>query len=378
MKRPTVQSGRRAAGGALLLGLAAALYAAVPSAEAGNTPAAAPAIPDYPRIGRIVRSDPRLDALLPPGTQIEVLASGFDWSEGPVWLKNDPVAAESGGGGGGASSGGCLLFSDVPRNHVLRWKEGQGVSVFLQPSGYPGRTPYGREPGSNGLALDRQGRLVSCEHGDRRVSVLLPDGGKRTLADAHDGKRFNSPNDVVVKSDGSIYFTDPPYGLPRGADDPRREQPHFGIYRISPDGRAVTLLNAEMTRPNGLAFSPDEKILYVAQSDPNAAIWKAFPVNADGSLGKSRVFFDATPMAKSGTMKGLPDGLKVDREGNLWATGPGGVLIFAPDGTLLGRIDTGEATANCAFGGPDGSDLFVTADMYLCRVRTATRGAEAH
>jgi gluconolactonase len=262
----------------------------------------------------------------------------------------------------------------VPRNHILRWKEGQGISVFLQPSGFTGRLPYGREPGSNGLTLDRQGRLVACEHGDRRVSVLLPDGGKKTLADSHDGKRFNSPNDVVVKRDGSVYFTDPPYGLPKQADDPRREQPHFGVYRIAPDG-AVTLLTAEMVRPNGLAFSPDEKILYVAQSEGSAAVVNAYPVNADGSLGKGRLFFDATPMAKSG-MKGLPDGLKIDRDGNVWTTGPGGVLIIAPDGKLLGRIETGEATANCTFGGPDGSELYITADMYLCRVRTTTRGAD--
>ncbi len=323
--------------------------------------------PDYPKIGHIVRSDPRLDALLPSGAEIEVLASGFDWSEGPVWLNADPLGPEGG-------PGGCLLFSDVPRNHVLRWKEGEGVSVFLQPSGYTGRAPYGREPGSNGLALDRQGRLVSCEHGDRRVSLLYWDGGKRTLADSHDGGRFNSPNDVVVRRDGSIYFTDPPYGLPGGPEDPRREQPHFGVYHIGTDGR-VTLLTAEMTRPNGLAFSPDETTLYVAQSDPEAALWRAYPVNGDGTLGAGRVFFDATAMAKSG-LKGLPDGLKVDQAGNLWATGPGGVLVFAPDGALLGRIDPGEATANCAFGGKDGSDLYITADMYLCRVRTSTRGAD--
>jgi len=331
------------------------------AASAAQAPGGGPV---YPRLGRIVREDPRLDALLPPGTEIEVLASGFDWSEGPVWLRTDPDGGE----------GGCLLFSDVPRNHVLRWKEGQGVSVFLQPSGYTGRVPYGPEPGSNGLTLDRQGRLVLCEHGDRRVSTLSWDGGKQTLADNYNGKRFHSPNDVVVKSDGAVYFTDPPYGLPLGPDDPRRELPHFGVYRVSPDG-AVTLLTAEMTRPNGLAFSPDERTLYVAQSDPDAAIWMAFPVGTDGLLGEGRVFFDATPMVRTGTLKGLPDGLKVDRDGNLWATGPGGVLVFAPDGTLLGRVDPGEATSNCAFGGPDGADLYITADMYLCRIRTATRGA---
>jgi gluconolactonase len=346
---------RAATVGALLLGLAA--LATVPPASAQQ-----PAAATYPRLGRIVRSDPRLDKVLAKDAQIEVLASGFEWSEGPVWVKSDPLG-----------DSGYLLFSDVPRNHVLKWKEGKGISVFLQPSGYTGLGAYSYEPGSNGLTLDRQGRLVLCEHGDRRVSVLPWNGGKMTLADRYQGKRLNSPNDVVVKSDGNVYFTDPPYGLPKQAADPLREQPHFGVYRIAPDGK-VTLLTAEMTRPNGLAFSPDEKTLYVAQSDPDAAIWRAYPVNGDGTLGKSRVFFDATQMAKSG-MKGLPDGLKVDRDGNLWATGPGGVLIFAPDGTLLGRIDTGEATANCAWGGPDGADLYITADMYLCRVRTSTRGA---
>jgi gluconolactonase len=310
-----------------------------------------------PTLGRVRRDDPRIDRLIPRDAVIEVLASGFDWSEGPVWIDRD---------------GGYLLFSDIPRNSIMKWKEGEGVSLFMKPSGYTGVADYGAEPGSNGLALDREGRLLLCEHGDRRVSRLEWDGGKRTLADSYEGKRLNSPNDVVVRSDGAVYFTDPPYGLPKREDDPRRELDLFGVYRIGADGR-VTLLARSLTRPNGLAFSPDERTLYVAQSDPKRAIWMAFPVNDDGLLGEGRLFADATPLVGPAA-PGLPDGLKVDRDGNLFATGPGGVHVFAPDGRRLGLIETGQATANCAWGG-DGSVLYITADSYLCRIRTTTRGA---
>lgn len=310
---------------------------------------------NYPVIGKVVRHDPRLDALIGADAKIEVLASGFTWSEGPVWVKG----------------GGYLLFSDVPQNTVFRWSEKEGIGVFLKPSGYTGTGGYSNEPGSNGLTLNRKGDLVLCEHGDRRVSVMpLGGGGKRTLADNYQGKRFNSPNDVVQHSDGSYYFTDPPYGLPQQEKDPARELQVFGVYRIGPDGK-VTLVVPDLTRPNGLAFSPDEKTLYVAQSDPARAVIMAYPVLKDGNLGKGRVFHDATPDTK--TMKGLPDGLRVDAAGNLFATGPGGVRVITPDGTLLGRIDTGEATANCAFGG-DGSVLYITADGYLCRIQTKTKG----
>ncbi|MFN3651613.1 MAG: SMP-30/gluconolactonase/LRE family protein [Armatimonadota bacterium] len=313
----------------------------------------------YPTLGALVREDPAFDRLIAPDAPIEVLASGFKWSEGPVWVRD----------------GGYLLFSDIPRNSVMRWQEGRGpgeeLSVFLRPSGYTGAADYGAEPGSNGLALDPQGRLVLCEHGDRRVSRLEWDGGKLTLADRYRGRRLNSPNDVVVHSSGALYFTDPPYGLPGNWDDPRRELEHCGVYRLSLEGE-LTLLEAGMSRPNGLAFSPDERTLYVANSDPERAVWLSFPVRDDGTLGAGEVFADETE--RGGTLLGLPDGLKVDAEGHLFATGPGGVLVFAPDGRRLGRIDTGVATANCAWG-EDGSTLFITAHQYLCRVRTRTRGA---
>jgi gluconolactonase len=317
--------------------------------------ASAQTVKDRPKtLGRIERIDPRFDQLVPKDAEIEVLADGFNWSEGPVWVPK----------------GQYLLFSDVPENTVFQWKEGQGVRVFLKPSGYTGSTPRGGEPGSNGLILDSSGRLVLCQHGDRRVA-RRDDDHFTTLADHYQGKRFNSPNDAVYKSNGDLYFTDPPYGLLKLNDDPAKELDFNGVYRLSTHGD-VTLLTKELTFPNGIAFAPDEKTLYVANSDPDKAVWMAFEVKEDGTLGKGRVFFDATRWAIEG-QKGLPDGMKVDRDGNLFATGPGGVHVFAPDGTHLGRFDTGVATANCGWG-DDGSTLYITADMYLCRVKLTTKG----
>jgi gluconolactonase len=307
-------------------------------------------------LGEIERLDPAMDRLLAPDAQIEVLAKGFTWTEGPVWVPEE--------------AGGYLLFSDIPRNSVYQWQPGRGVRLFLHPSGYTGREFYGLEPGSNGLLLDPQGRLVLCQHGDRRIAVLTDGGGKRTLVDNYQGKRLNSPNDGVYMSNGDLYFTDPPYGLPDRWEDPRRELDFCGVYRLAKDGE-LTLLTAEMTRPNGIALSPDEKTLYVAQSDPKAAIWKAFPILEDGTLGTGRVLFDATEWV--GKRPGLPDGLAVDQQGHLWATGPGGVLILTPEGRLLGRLNTRQRTANCAFG-QDGKTLFITADSYLCRIRTLATG----
>jgi gluconolactonase len=305
--------------------------------------------------GTLEVNDPRFFTLIELSAPIEKLASGFDWSEGPVWIKQ----------------GSYLVFSDVPSNTVYRWKEGEGVSVYLKPSGYTGATPRGGEPGSNGLTTDRQGRLVLCEHGDRRVGRIEQDGRHVTLADRFQGKRFNSPNDLACKSNGDLYFTDPPYGLERNMDDPKKELSFQGVYRLRPNGE-VTLLTDQMSRPNGIAFSPDEKTLYVANSDPKRAIWMAYDVKPDGTLANGRVFFDATSMVGP-AKKGLPDGLKVDVAGNLFATGPGGVLVFTPDGTHLGTINTAEATANVGWGG-DGTVLYITADMFLCRIQTKTRG----
>ena len=241
---------------------------------------------DYPTLGTIERLDPRLDRLVPRDARVERLAEGFDWAEGPVWLK----------------SKGFLLFSDVPLNTVYKWQEGDtSASVFLRPSGYTGKTPRGGEPGSNGLVLDPEGRLVLMQHGDRRVARLGDDGRFVTLADKYDGKRLNSPNDGVYSSKGDLYFTDPPYGLLGNNNDPAKELPFNGVYRLAKDG-TLTLLTRDMTFPNGIALSPDEKTLYVANSDAKKAIWMAFEVKEDGNIGKGRVFADMTKWV--GTRKG--------------------------------------------------------------------------
>lgn len=317
----------------------------------------------FPTVGSVERLDPALDKLIPAGAEIEVLAKGFDWAEGPVWVET------------GAKRG-YLLFSDIPPNSIYKWTPGESVSLFMRPSGYTGTKTRGGEPGSNGLTLDAKGRLVACEHGDRRVSRLVsldePNGAKVTLAGEYNGKRFNSPNDLVYHKNGDLYFTDPPYGLPKNVNDPGKELPFQGVYRLSKDG-TVTLLTDKMERPNGIAFSPDYKTLYVANSHGPRMIWMAYGVKDDGTLDEGRVFFDATELRKKTGRRGAPDGLKVDQDGNLFATGPGGVLVFSPEGKHLGTILTGQATANCAFG-DDGKTLYMTADMLLLKIRLNTRG----
>ncbi len=315
---------------------------------------------NFPQIGHVDRFDPSLDTLIAKDAVIEVLCGGFEWAEGPVWVQEKEN-----------KFGGFVLFSDIPHNAVMKWQEGRGVSVFMKPAGYTGVADYGREPGSNGLALDAAGRLVLCEHGDRRISALTKGGGKVTLADRWNGKRFNSPNDLAIRTGGDIFFTDPIYGLPQRAADPMREIDFCGVYRLQQDG-TVTLQSKEMSRPNGIAFSPDERILYVANSDGNDPVWRAFPVKEDGNLGSPSPFFDSSKDDR--IPRGGGDGLKVDGHGNVFATGPGGVLVLSPKGKLLGRIVTGERIANVGWGN-DGSVLYLTSDMYLCRIRTLTKGA---
>ncbi len=318
-------------------------------------------------MGTIERLDPAIDALVPPGAQMEVIAEGFDWIEGPLWIPE-------------RLGGPYLLFSDIPPNQVLKWTPGKGVSTYLGQSGWLGPIPRPNstppdEPGSNGLLLDPQGRLVLCQHGLRQVARMdaplrVPAARFVTVAGAYDGKRFNSPNDGAFLPNGDLYLTDPPYGLTRKMEDPDKQLAFQGVYRVKPDG-SVTLLSKELSRPNGLAFSPDYKTMYVANSDPKRPIWMAFPMQEDGTVGAGRVFFDAA--TRVGTFKGMPDGLKVDRSGNLFATGPGGVLVFNSDGKHLGTFLTGQATSNCAFG-DDGKTLYITADNYLLRIRLSTTG----
>ena len=308
----------------------------------------------YPAMGTIERNDPAFDQLIAPGVGIEKLAEGFKWSEGPVWLRKEKA----------------LLFSDVPNNVVFKWQEGVGTKEFLFPSGYTGTTARSGEPGSNGLTLDKQGRLILCQHGDRRVARLEANGKITSLAQFYQFRRFNSPNDLVYHSNGSLYFTDPPYGLEKNVNDPAKELLFSGVYRLSPKGE-VTLITSDLTFPNGIAFSPDEKTLYVAVSDGAKPVIMAYAVKPDGTVDQGRVFFDAKELSKS--KPGAPDGLKLDKFGNLFATGPGGVLVINPSGKLLGTINTGQPTANCAWG-DDGSTLYITANHTLCRIKTLTRG----
>ncbi|MGE5892453.1 MAG: SMP-30/gluconolactonase/LRE family protein [bacterium] len=303
---------------------------------------------------KIIRLDSRFDRLVPAGAKLEKIADGFTWVEGPVWNRAE----------------GYLLFSDIPNNSVFKWQEGRGVSLLLKPSGYTGSEPFaGKEPGSNGLTFDSAGRLVLCQHGDRRIARIEKDGSKTILADRYEGKRLNSPNDLVFKSNGDLYFTDPPFGLPNAFDDPKKELPFSGVYLLTRDGK-FTLLIKDLKAPNGIAFSPDERTLYITDVDPDRPAWHAYDVNKDGTITNGRIFYDASPWKKPNF--GGPDGLKVDGDGNLFAARPGGINVFASDGTLLGSIETGVATSNCAWGN-DGSTLYITASTAVYRIKLDTK-----
>jgi gluconolactonase len=304
---------------------------------------------------RLESLDKRFDALIAPDTKVEKIADDLLWSEGPLWDAKTK----------------SLLFSDIPRNVVMQWNADKGVTRFLERSGYTGAAPFtGREPGSNGLTFDPQGRLTLCQHGDRRISRREADGTMIPVAVGYNGKKLNSPNDLVFDDKGALYFTDPPFGLPGTFTDPGKELAFNAVFRVASDGK-ITAVATELEAPNGLGFSPDYKTLYVANARASSPIWKAYAVQPDGSLDKGRVFADSSALYKQGD--GVPDGLKVDVHGNVFATGPGGVLVYAPDGTLLGRVLTGVPTANVAFG-EDGSTLFITANHRVLRMRTLTRG----
>ena len=330
-------------GSGLIVAVVAALAAApLPAAQPAQAPADAG--------GTIDRLDPRLDDLLAADAAVERVADGFQFIEGPVWV-------------GGATDG-HLLFSDIPGDTVYRWSEADGTSVFLNPVFLP-ELETGGQGGSNGLTLDLDGRVVLSEHGNRRLARIEADGSRITLADRFEGRRLNSPNDVVYHSSGAAFFTDPPYGL---ASPDAAELDWNGVYRLDPDG-AVRLLADGQTRPNGIGLSPDERTLYVANSDGAARQWIAYPVDDDLGLGEGRVLLDLTDSADAG----VPDGFAVDTSGNLWASGPGGIVIISPEGDHLGTVRPGEQPANAAFGN-DGTTLYMTAQTGLYRIRTRVAG----
>jgi gluconolactonase len=304
----------------------------------------------------IERLDPRLDALIPRDSRVEVAADGIEWAEGPLWNREYHA----------------LLFSDVPRNGIYVMNDGGALTLFMARSGYSGEAPFtGREPGSNGLTFDATGHLVFCQHGNRQIVRREDDGRITVLADRYQGKRLNSPNDLVFRSNGDLYFTDPPFGLPASFKDPHKELPIQGVFRLS-RARRLTVVVSDLDAPNGIGFSPDEKTLYVSNAVNSRPIWMAYPVRKDGTLGKGRQFAEASAYVKEG--EGVPDGLKIDEHGNVYGAAPGGIHIFAPDGTRLGRIITGVPTGNLNWGG-DGSVLYIAANHRILRLPTATRGA---
>ena len=316
---------------------------------------------------KVDRLDAHLDAIVPPNLTMERVATGFKWVEGPVWVK------------------GSLFFAEIPSNRICKWTPGTGVETFLSPSGYKGSAPYGGpESGSNGMTLDSQGRLTVAGHAQRdvyRFESLASDGPITILADTYRGKRLNSPNDLVYRSDGSLYFTDPPYGLrTQKDDDPEKQLKVNGVYRIphaseqkagtAPARAELQLLVSDLTRPNGIAFSPDEKYLYVDNSEPKK-IWMRYRVQPDGSLTDAKLLYDAT----SDKRPGAPDGMKVDEEGNIYSAGPGGVWIFSPEGKPLGTMLIPERVSNLAWAGADRKTLYITASSSIYQVQLKIAGA---
>jgi gluconolactonase len=301
------------------------------------------------RVGSIRRLDPAVDKVVPPNSAIEKVAGNLEFAEGPVWVRNS----------------GYLLFSDIPANAIMKWIPSGQLTVYRKPV-FPRDFTQGMRIGTNGLTLDREGRLIACEHGNRRVSRTEKDGTIVTLADHYQGKRFNSPNDVVCKSNGDLYFTDPNAVARRNPPDPRgdfkQDLDFTGVYRITAAGK-LDLLTRALPYPNGLAFSPDEKKLYIANSRPK--FWMVYDVNPDGALANGRKFFDMS----NDTGEAVPDGMKIDRVGNIFATGPGGVLILSPQGKHLGTIELPEIPANCAWGDADGRTLYITARTSIYRVK---------
>ncbi len=308
-------------------------------------------LPDIPVATSIEVMAAEALKLIDSTAKVEELGKGFSWAEGPVWVADLNA----------------LLFSDVPENKIYKWSEKDGLSVFLSPSGFTDTTKVKKGDGSNGLALDAEGDLVLCQHGDRRISSLKsglqnPSANYIALADNYLGKKFNSPNDLAIKRNGDIYFTDPPFGLKNEND---REIKFNGVYKVNQNGE-VTKLTDTITMPNGIAFSPDEKTIYICNSDPKKLYIYSFQTDAKGEFSKPQIFFDATPYAKNGP--GSPDGMKVSKNGNIFATSPGGVFIISPKGKVLGIIHTSKSTANLAFDA-DQKYLYMTTTDRLLRVK---------
>jgi gluconolactonase len=309
-------------------------------------------------VAKIDRWDPAMDAIVPEDWKVEKLAEGFGWAEGPIWVKN----------------GGYLLFTDVPGNKMWKWSEKNGLEKFLDPSGAANPDPkIWREAGANGITILDQDHIVFADTGSRAIMKLnLATKVKTPVAQIFDGKRFSSPNDVIRTKSGVLFFTDPPYGFAKGDDEPSKEIPFNGVYRLGTDG-TVSVVDEEFHRPNGVALSPDERTLYVTQSDPKKAIIKSYALDEKGNVtGAGKLFADLTDLV-SKDAPGLPDGLTVATDGTIFTSGPGGIVVLSKDGKRLGRIGDGKATANCKFG-DEGKTLYLTSHDMLARIRLNVKG----
>lgn len=307
----------------------------------------------YTKVGTIERLDPAFDAIVSADAKAEIIAEGFDWSEGALWIDKDSM----------------LLFSDVPVNTVYKWTEAKGKEVYLTPSGYTDTLKRGGETGSNGLTLDNSGNLVLCQHGNRQMARMEsplndPKPIFTTLAAKYKGKRFSSPNDAVFNSQGELFFTDPPYGLEKGPDDPKKELAYNGVYKVKTNGEVILLVDS-ISRPNGIALFPGDKKLLVASSDGEKPNWYIFDIEGD-KLVNGRIFYSAADRNKA--WKGLPDGFKIDKSGNVYASGPGGIYIFNSEAKLLGKLNLPEATSNCSLSA-DEKTLYITNDMNVLRFK---------
>ncbi|MEP7256975.1 MAG: SMP-30/gluconolactonase/LRE family protein [Flavitalea sp.] len=303
-----------------------------------------------PVIATIERLDPALDNIILSSAKVETIAEGFKWSEGPLWLEAQQA----------------LIFSDIPNNIIFKWTAAKGKEVYLQPAGYTGSVARGGETGSNGLALNTKGQLILCQQGDRRIALMnapldAPKAEFITVADHYQGKKFDSPNDIIALSNGDYMFTDPPYGI---ADDSLKEAPYQGIYKTSANGTTV-LLTDTITRPNGIAIFPGEKSILIGNSDSDKAIWYKYDLNDKHEFVNPRIFYNATAEGRSD--KGSPDGLKIDSRGNVYASGPGGLWIFDKNAKILGKIKINQSVSNCALSANE-KTLFITADYYVLKV----------
>lgn len=358
MKQFTLRSLLAFSAAAILCSLTLGAVSAAVGSDAADSIASTPL--------KLDRLDASIDSIVPADAKLERVATGFKWTEGPLWVKDK------------------LYFAEIPSNSIRTWTPGKGTAIFLQPSGYKGSTPYGGpEPGSNGMTLDAHGRLTAAGHAQRdifRLESLAPNAQQTVLADSYQGKKLNSPNDLVYKSDGSLYFTDPPYGLRTQSDkDPEKQLSMNGVYRIphaltqkagsEPARSELQLIVSDLTRPNGIAFSPDEKYLYVDNSQPKK-YWMRYTVKPDGTVTDGKLLLDVS----SDHRPGVPDGLKVDSEGNIYSAGPGGIWIISPEGKALGTILVPGRTSNVAWAGPDRKTLYITGSEGIFRVHLKIAG----